>query len=274
VIQILLENDVDVNLSRLDNGVTPLMTAAVYLSECNSGLGCWMLESLLKRGANPNSQTFGSLKEGISPLMYLATADLTGCQMLAAYGGDLSAVDNDGRTVLQYAASAQHGETEEWLQSIIGFTPLQIASQIGVDHTVRWLLCQSNGGAGANPRQLTHLTSTKTSVACQPISLLEMVLQGQQTDQTNCLIKTLKAAYKVWSPTNHWLYPKQLLRQMTPLLTCALRIAANVNTNQRFTLPPELWLHIGSFMVVRPPLPEEPEDDANKVPHVPAIIIE
>ena len=61
VIDMLLADGAMVDLCSLDNGVTPLITAAVYMTECNHDLGSHIVDKLLKCNANPNLRTSGSL---------------------------------------------------------------------------------------------------------------------------------------------------------------------------------------------------------------------
>jgi len=194
--------------------------------------------------------------------MFAATANLKCCQVLAAYGGDLSALDAHGRTVMNYAASvkdpdgARYNVRERFLQSVDGFQPLQIAATIGVGHIIRWLLCHGNDGDGHDPRKLTHLKSTRNvclRLNMRPAPLLDLVREGDIVQGKADLIRTFKDAMKVWCPANHWLHPRRLIYQMVPLLAIALRISRieHASRIQRYALPTEMWLHIGSFLIVR-----------------------
>jgi ankyrin repeat protein len=84
ILLMLLRFGADANKPRSDNGVTALMTASVYTAQCDRRIGIRMMEYLLQGGASPDSRTFGSIKEGITPLMFMATSDLLACQTLVS----------------------------------------------------------------------------------------------------------------------------------------------------------------------------------------------
>ena len=247
---VLISAGCDCNLGRTDNGVTPLLTAAVFLAECcteaNPTHGLVMIEMLLRAGANTEQRTFGNLKEKLTPLLYLATTSgLTGCQLLGAYGANLDSKDDQNQSLEHYASGgapskrttkAQSGKMLAWIKKCKSFNKLQIAVHSGRASTVQWLLCKSNGGRGIDPRHIPENTPSLLNIA------------QNLNDKSTLMRKAVKAALRFWTPTNHWYYPALGHTNLHWLLLCKTRVAS---TSALPFLPNELWFYIGSFVVVR-----------------------
>ena len=230
IVEFLIEHNCDVNLGRLDNGVTPLFTAAVFTVEADEGRGMAMLETLLRAGANANHVTFGELKEKLTPLLYLATTNVEGCKLLGCFGAELDCTDSEGQTVAHYAESTKSADVLAWNVACKSFDQLQIAVHAGRESTLKWLLCKSNSGDGLHPRN------------CTTPSLLQIA----QSQSNKSMCSLIKASLRVWSPTNHWLYSLSSHAGLKEMMLCKNRVASTLPF-----LPNELWFHIGSFLVVR-----------------------
>ena len=175
IVEFLIEHNCDVNLGRLDNGVTPIFTAAVFTVEADEGRGMAMLETLLRAGANANHVTFGELKEKLTPLLYLATTNVEGCKLLGCFGAELDCTDSEGQTVAQYAESTKQADVLAWIEACKSFNQLQIAVHAGRGDTLGFLLAQD--GVDVN-KPKAYLGDTPLIIACSigNLSIVKILL--------------------------------------------------------------------------------------------------